>query len=220
MAAEDPVGTEEEMISRLRERDSMRLEALSDGIFAVAMTLLVFDIKAPDVPAAQLPAALLALWPNFFCYAVSFALLGIYWWGQVAQFQYIRKVDNTMTWLSIVLLASVVLLPFSTSLLSKDPYTMLSIVIYGLNLIAIGLLLALIWKNATDGYRLVDRNLPVRIIRFAYLRCLVGPACYLIAILISLVSPTVSLVIFLLIPLLYILPGLNKYWLKAAGKGL
>lgn len=176
MAAEDTQGAEEKMVHRLMERDSMRLEALSDGIFAVAMTLLVFDIKAPDVPAEQLPSALLALWPNFFCYAVSFALLGIYWWGQVAQFQYIRKVDDKMTWLTIVLLAIVALLPFSTGLLSKDPYTMLSIAIYGLNLTAIGILLFLIWKHATDGRRLVDKNLPVRVIRFAYLRCLVAPA--------------------------------------------
>lgn len=204
-------------IDNLIRRRTGRIEALSDGVFAVAMTLLVFDIKAPSVPVEQLPGAILALWPNFFCYVVSFALLGVYWSGQVAQFEFIRKVDQVYTWLTIGFLALVVLLPFSASLLSKNPSIVLSIAVYGANLIILGIMLFLLWARASNGHRLIDPDVPAGIVRFAKWRCLLPVGCYLVAILASLVHPLISLAIFALIPTLYILPAFQWYWLKLAG---
>src|SRR5215470_5668536 len=91
-----------------------RIEALSDGIFAVAMTLLVLDIKPPAVmQATALPRELLALWPRCLSYVVSFLMLGIYWVGQHNQFHLIRWADRTLLWINVVFLMAISFVPFS-----------------------------------------------------------------------------------------------------------
>ena len=83
-----------------------RIEALADGVFAIVMTLLVFDLRVPEVSATELPTALFALWPKFLGYATSFVLLGIYWVGHRNQFNFIRRADqkHMETQFNIVLL--------------------------------------------------------------------------------------------------------------------
>ncbi|HMK54990.1 MAG TPA: TMEM175 family protein [Methanobacteriaceae archaeon] len=200
-----------------RDVETTNLETLSIGVFAIVMTLLVLDIRAPMVATAELPAALLALWPNLLSYAISFALLGIYFLGYTAQFRYINKVDHESHWISFLFLALVTLIPFSTALLSGNPHSVLSIVIYASNLITIGLALYWHWIHATKDYQLVDGDLHPYIIKYAKLRCLVAPVGYFLAILVAFISPTVSLVICVAVPLFYIIPGMQKvFWLQLA----
>lgn len=218
--AAETAATGQDHESRIRERGSGRLEALSDGIFAFAMTLLVLNLKppSPGLSTDQLLSALAGLGPGILCYAISFALLGVYWSGQAAQYQYVRKVDQAYTWITIGFLAIVVLVPFSTSLLSEYPDSLIAIWAYGANLVLIGVMLFWLWAHATGGCRLVDRNLPAGVIRYAKWRSLLAPACYLAAMLAAVVSPALSLAVFTLTPLLYILPGLHRYWLKLIEK--
>jgi uncharacterized membrane protein len=204
----------EEYENRIKERSSRRLVALSDGIFAFAMTLLVLDIKPPSVPVDQLPVAIFNLWPHFFCYLISFALLGVYWSSQAAQYQFVQKVDQTYIWLNIGFLAVVVLVPFSTGLLSQDPFTFLTLMIYGFNLILIGVMLYWMWAHATGRHRLVDADVPPGVVRYSKWRSLLPPTCYVIAIIAAIYYPYVSLAIFALTPMLFIIPGLHKYWLR------
>lgn len=204
----------EEYENRIKERSSKRLEALSDGIFAFAMTLLVLDIKPPSVPVDQLPVAIFLLWPHFFCYLISFALLGVYWSGQAAQYQFVQKVDQTYIWLNIGFLAVIVLVPFSTSFLSGYPFTFLPILVYGLNLIFIGVMLYWMWAHATGRHRLIDVDVPRGVIRYSKWRSLIPPTCYVVAIIAALYDPYISLIIFALTPILFIIPGLHKYWLR------
>jgi uncharacterized membrane protein len=133
-----------------------RLAALSDGVFAVAMTLLVLDLKAPTVPSrTQHP-----LWsggggsehplvhgllhdvaPHLLPYAMSFLTLGIFWVGQQAQLESFTRSTRALTWIHLMFLASVTLLPFSTALLAQDTSYRLSMGIYWLNLFALGVVL-------------------------------------------------------------------------------
>ena len=127
-----------------------RLAALSDGVFAVAMTLLVLDLKAPSVPKrAQHP-----IWsggggrsehalvhglvhnvaPRLLPYAMSFLTLGIFWVGQQTQLESFTRSTRALTWIHLAFLLAVTLMPFSTGLLAEDTTYRLSMAVYWLNL--------------------------------------------------------------------------------------
>jgi uncharacterized membrane protein len=200
-----------------KDLETINLENLTIGVFAIVMTLLVLDIKAPNVMLSELPSALVALWPNMLSYAISFALLGIYFMGYSAQFRSIQKADHNSHWISFLFLALVTLIPFSTALLSKNPYSTLPIIIYSSNLVFIGLALYWHWINALGNDLLVE-DLPQGLVKYAKLRCLVAPAGYLVAIIVAFFNPMVSLVICAAVPLLYIIPGMQRvFWMRLAG---
>jgi hypothetical protein len=80
-----------------------RIEALTDGIFAIAMTLMVFDIKVPAVAQMNqlnLRHELIQLWPRFLAYVISFVMLGVYWVGHHNQYHYIRSTDRPLLWIN------------------------------------------------------------------------------------------------------------------------
>lgn len=194
-----------------------RVEALTDGVFAVAMTLLVLDIKVPEleqaVASAELPYRLLALWPKFLSYAISFVILGVYWVGHHLQLSFIRSADRPLLWINILFLLWVALVPFSTALLSEYTKHRLAIAVYAGNMIAIGLTLALHWWYATAKRRHVDPDVHPGLVRAAMSRVLMGPLLYMVAIVLSFFSPEWSLGLCALVPILYILPGrLDIHW--------
>jgi uncharacterized membrane protein len=194
-----------------------RIEALTDGVFAVAMTLLVLDIKVPELQPplamAELPLKLLVLWPKFLSYIISFVILGVYWVGHHIQLSFIRRADRPLLWINILFLLWVALVPFSTALLSEYSKTRVAIAIYGANLIAIGLTLALHWWYATAESRHVDPDIHPHLVRGAMKRTLLAPLVYLIAIALSFVRAELSLILYALVPVLYILPGrIDIHW--------
>jgi uncharacterized membrane protein len=194
-----------------------RVEALTDGVFAVAMTLLVLDIKVPELQPpldiSQLSGRLLDLWPKFLSYMISFVILGVYWVGHHFQLSFIRKVDRPLLWINLLFLLWVVLVPFSTALLSEYPMTQIAITVYGLNLIAIGVTLAGHWWYATVETRHVDADIHPALVRGALLRTLMAPSVYVVAIAVSFVRPELSLFLYALVPVLYILPGrIDVHW--------
>lgn len=194
-----------------------RIEALTDGIFAVAMTLLILDIKVPVVSdAAQLPRELFALWPKCASYAISFLMLGIYWVGQHNQFHLIRRTDRALLWINIVFLMTISFVPFSTALLSSYSSQQAALIVYGGNLIAIGLILYGHWSYATHGRRLVDPELEERTVRIVDRRILIGPAMFTLAIAVSFFSLTAALAVFAVVPLWYFVPGrIDRHWTRA-----
>ncbi|MGH7853350.1 MAG: TMEM175 family protein, partial [Candidatus Binatia bacterium] len=94
-----------------------RIEALSDGIFAIVMTLLILELHVPNLPPAapnvEVTPALIALWPKFVSYLVAFVSLGVFWVGHHMMYHAIRRADRTLLWLNIVFFMFVSLLPFS-----------------------------------------------------------------------------------------------------------
>ncbi len=102
-----------------------RLAALSDGVFAVAMTLLVLDLRVPAMEAMhserELWLALVALSPRLVMYMMSFMMLGIFWIGQQTQLNHLARSDRILSWIHIVFLFAVSIIPFSTTLLAEFP---------------------------------------------------------------------------------------------------
>ena len=132
-----------------------RLAALSDGIFAVAMTLLVLDIHAPAAHAIRsendLGLALVSLAPRLLVYLMSFMTLGIFWIGQQTQFNQLEKSDRHLTWIHIAFLALVSVMPFSTSLLAEFIEFRLALLLYWANILLLGLILYASWRYAAHA---------------------------------------------------------------------
>lgn len=118
-----------------------RLEALTDGIYAVAMTLLVVDLKLPEAVQsdAELPHALLELWPRFETWMVSFGVLALFWFGHYRGFSRLRQADGRLVALTVAQLACVTLMPFCCELLGRFGSVQAQ-AIYALEMTALGLL--------------------------------------------------------------------------------
>jgi uncharacterized membrane protein len=178
-------------------------------------------LHVPELEAqnlAELPARLLALWPNFLTYALSFVSLGVYWVGHRNQFAFIERSDRPLSWITIGFLLFVALIPFSTALLGRYPLEPVAVMTYGLNLVVVGLMLFWHWRYATGRGGLVGNEVNGRIVRLASRRILTGPLAYLLAVGIAPFAPRLSLVVYLLVPLYYILPGHFDRHLKRFAK--
>ena len=186
-----------------------RVEALADGVFAIAMTILVLNISVPTtetVPADRLLDALDRVAPQVIVYIISFVNLGVLWVAQHNQYYFIERADRWFLWINILFLLLVSFLPLPTALLSHYPFHPVALVVYGTNLVAATLVLALHWHYATASGRLVGPQLSRRVIGLAHRRILGSAAAYTIALVLSLVAPVLSLALFLAIPLVNVLP--------------
>jgi len=186
-----------------------RIEALTDGIFATVMTILVLTLRVPqlNVPEKDLAGEVLALWPSILVYVLSFVTLGLYWVGHHAQFHYIKHVDRPLLWINILFLLTIGFIPFSTSLLQDYPWPPTAVRVYGANLIANGLLLLSIWLYATGQRRLVDKDLDPHIIATARNRTLVGPMMFTLGIIASFIDTRASVILYILVVPFYIRPS-------------
>jgi uncharacterized membrane protein len=182
-----------------------RIQALADGVFAFAMTLLLLDLKGTTPLGTSFWQQLQPLLPTFFPYVVSFLILGSYWAGHYELFHYIKRSTRVHLWLNILLLMFIALIPFSASLLTERHLNQFSVVIYGVNLLAVQLALYVQWSYATNNHRLVDPNLGPRLIWDVKKRILGSTVLFILALGISFWSTTLSLIFFLLIQLLYLL---------------
>src|SRR5215831_2727940 len=116
---------------------SVRLEALGDGIFAVAMTIMAVELKVPSLKDTSLQAFLDAfhqLLPGLLCYVISFIVLGIMWFGHRMIFEYIGKTNRHFIYLGVLFYMMVCLVPISTKFLAENHLQWGTILIYGLNL--------------------------------------------------------------------------------------
>jgi uncharacterized membrane protein len=188
-----------------------RIEALSDGIFAVAMTILVLEIHVPELPHDVAPATLAAhlteLWPKAASYAIGFVVLGTIWVGHHIHFHYLRRVDRTLLWMNLMLLLSVSALPFCIALLGAFPGQRLPALVYGTVVeIAFCTLLGL-WMYATTNRRLVAPDLDARVIAALRRRVGFGILGYGAGLGLALIAPQYSLLIYGVMPILYLIPG-------------
>lgn len=153
-----------------------RIEAFSDGVFAIAITLLVFNLHIPPVhDQAQLDSALAKEWLSYLSYLLSVVVIGVYWVAHHGLFSYIRRADRPLFWLNILFIACVAFLPFPTALLGQYGHARTAVVIYGLSLVVTGLVLDIVRAYATHGRRLVDPHLPEGVVRSGRRRNLRAP---------------------------------------------
>ena len=129
-----------------------RLAALSDGVFAVAMTLLVLDLRVPAMEAVHseldLQHALMALSPRLLMYLMSFITLGIFWVGQQTQLNHLARSDRSLSWIHISFLFAVSITPFSTTLLAEFPRYRTALLAYWINILLLGTTLYFSWSCA------------------------------------------------------------------------
>lgn len=129
-----------------------RIEALSDGVFAIALTLLILDIKVPVSgiihSEKELMAKFIEMTPKLLSYFLSFTTLGIYWSAHSTQFHYILRSDRHLNWINLFFLLAVSVIPFTTAFLSEFITFKFAIFLYWLNLVLLGGMLGVNWNYA------------------------------------------------------------------------
>jgi uncharacterized membrane protein len=196
-------------------RSLERLAALSDGVFAVAMTLLVLDLRVPAASSIhsskELWFALGASAPSILTYLMSFLTLGIFWLAQQAQLHHCRHSDKRLTWIHIAYLLIVTLLPFSTALLSRFMAYQASVLCYWLNLMLLGAVLFASIRYAKKAH-LVSEDTSESPASIHERRILIFQMIYFIGALASFISTYCSIVIFLGAQLVSVLsPGAKPH---------
>jgi uncharacterized membrane protein len=174
-----------------------RLESLVDGVFAIALTLLILEIKIPHVDSdGELTKQLITLIPKFFAYFVSFIILGLLWFGHQMVSHYVIRSDRTHIWLNLMFLMSISLIPFSASLLGENLQYRSATIFYGINLFLAGVIQYIHWEHMTRKNRLIDENLDRRLVRAVQKTFLLVPLTYAIAIEVSFFSISLSLALY------------------------
>lgn len=169
------------LYNRIQGRNLERLAALSDGIFAVAMTLLVLDLHIPSAVQVhserELLVALVPLGPQWVAYGMSFLTLGIFWAGQQTQLNHIREGSRDLTWIHLGFLFTITLLPFSTRLLAEFITYRAALGIYWLNILAPGAMLYWSWTHATHA-ELIKADTPAEVRGSICRRVLIAQSLY------------------------------------------
>jgi uncharacterized membrane protein len=180
----------------IASRGLERIAALSDGVFAIAMTLIVLEIHVPELPAGatdgDLLNGLLQLGPSFVTYLLSFLTLGIFWAGQQTQLNHMARADRDLTWIYVGFLAFVSLMPFTTSLLAVHIELRLALLIYWANIFVLGSILFLAWVYARRAGLLRDEAGP-EVDRAVRRRILVAQALYAFGALLCFISTALSI---------------------------
>jgi len=194
---------------------------MSDGVFAIAITLLVFNIKVPDLPrdaaARELPRAVYALWPSLLSYVLSFMMIGVYWVAHHNIFHLVRRSNRLLLWANLLFLMCVAFVPFPAALLGRYPDQRVATIIYGATLIATGLSLELLWWYVASGGRMLAAPLHRRVIGQAAFKILTIPVISVASIGLSFASARASVTLYLLVPLLYVVPDrLDRHWAGTA----
>lgn len=185
-----------------------RLEALSDGVFAVAMTLLVLDLHAPAKEAitgdGDLLRALGDLAPKLLVYFMSFLTLGIFWVGQQTQLNHVARGDRNFAWINLVFLFAVTLMPFSTILMSEFILYRAALLIYWGNILLLGALLFASWSYAGRA-QLLPADLAEEVRHSVRDRILVAQLLYAFGAVLCVVNTYCSLGFIVLVQLNYVL---------------
>ena len=194
-----------------------RLAALSDGIFAVAMTLLVLDLHAPATALVHtntdLIQALITLAPKLAVYVMSFLTLGIFWVGQQTQLNFLTKADRDLTWLHLLFLFFVTLTPFSTALIGAFIEYRAALLIYWFNILLLGAALYCPWRYSVRA-KLVSEDMPAAMHRGVERRIVIAQALYAFGAALCVINTYCSLGFIVLVQLNYALApkifGLRK----------
>ena len=174
------------------KRELERLIFFSDAIFAIVMTLLVLEIRVPEVPpalaAAEVPGRVLALWPKFFSYVLSFLVIGNYWIAHHQSFRYVMSYDRTLLWLNLLFLLSISFIPFPTALLEEYEELRFAVIVYAASVGLARLLLALEWGYVIKGPIQISDDLDDRLARYNFFRGFAIPLIFVISIGVSFFS--------------------------------
>ena len=172
-----------------------RLIFFSDAVFAIAITLLALEIRLPvdatDLSDLQLMKSLMAIWPKYLSFIISFLVIGNFWIAHHRQFRMITRYDTRLLLLNLFMLMSIAFIPFPTSILSENS-NRTSTIFYALSITLTGLLSALLWWYASWENRLTEKNFEVKVARRHLLSILTIPAVFLLSIGLAFIDPDLA----------------------------
>jgi uncharacterized membrane protein len=190
--------------------ETNRLEAFSDGVIAIAITLLILEISVPEVKGDHLLDALAHQWPSYAAFVVSFLTIGIMWVNHHALFEHVRNVDRGLLFVNIFLLLAIAFVPFPTALLAayiRDADGgRAAAVIYCLTYLLVGLGFVGLWYYLARHPDLREASLADGGVTRALRRTWRGPVAYAVATLLSLLSPYAALVVCGAVAIYFVLP--------------
>ena len=181
-----------------------RLETLVDGIFAIAMTLLVLTINIAKPTSEDAPRVLfgilMGLIPQIFTLILAFLILAFFWYGHHRQFHFVRTVDPVLLWITIFLLITIVLVPFTTDIAGDYPVMEIAVLPFHLNILAVGLVYALHWRYICASPQLCNPVPDQKVMRGWTRETALIPIVAIIAGLLSFLTPVGSLLVYLIAP--------------------
>ncbi len=175
-------------MNNLTTRDLGRFGAFSDGVLAIAITLLVLNLRLPDVDGSKLPSALLHLWPDLLSYALSFAVVGRFWFVHHRIFSVLGAIDGTLVTVNLVFLALAALMPFASEVLARYGDEPAAVMAYGA-VIALGSWTSWAMVNLAKRRGLVEPSRAEASRHFGTRRALVLPGILGLSIPVALLSP-------------------------------
>jgi len=198
---------------REETRESGRLEAFSDGVFSIAITLLILEIHVPtgqDAAPGALWPALLRLWPSYVAYVISFGTILIMWLNHHALFKVIKRIDNRFILLNGLLMMAITFVNFPTAVLAEyieRPDAQAAALFYSGTYVVIAIIYNALWLYASHEHRLLDLAFHDTLIREISRQFRIGPAMYLIALLAAFVSVPLSVAINAALAIFYAFTG-------------
>jgi uncharacterized membrane protein len=196
------------------EKETARLEAFSDGVFAVAITLLVLNIKIPPdnfLDDQNLKLELLGQWPMLLAFVTSFATIGVMWINHHRLFNHIKRANTGLLLFNLLLLLMIVFVPFPTALLAQQyavhPDQRLAAKIYSGTFVITAICFNALWRYAAHKNRLLGKNADPQAVRAISNQYLFGPVLYAVAFGLAWISAPASIVLNLLLALFFAFPG-------------
>ena len=201
---------------RVGEMPTSRIEAFSDGVFAIVITLLVLEIHVPQVQGKDVSAALahslLAMAPKFLTYILSFVLVCIWWVAHHHLFHVLKRSDRGLLWLNSLFLLWLAFLPFPTALMGDFPGERIAVMGYGTVSTLAGVSFTFMRYYAFYLAKLVDESIDQHLLNSAMLKSALNPVLHCIALLLALVDTRLSIALYIILPLMFFIPSkLEKY---------
>jgi uncharacterized membrane protein len=199
------------MATIARETETNRTEAFSDGVFAIAITLLVLEIQVPHtlVETRGLARALLAQWPSYLAFVTSFVTIGIMWLNHHRLFTFIGRSDHTLQLLNLLLLLGITFLPFPTSVLADHlggPNGRIAAFFYSATFFVIAVAFNAMWRYAATDWRLIADDVDRVVIASQTRQYMFGPLFYAFAAGVAFLHSGASVAVNLLLALFFAIP--------------
>lgn len=194
------------------EKDTGRVDAFSDGVFAIVITLLTFSLRVPPAEEGDAVGLLTLLaqeWPSYLAFVTSFSIIGIMWVNHHHMFKMIARVDNRLLYYNLLLLFGISFLPFPTALVAQyigHPDEKLAAVIYGVTTFVIAIFYNLLWRYATQQPQLLMSNADQGYIDAINKSYRFGPYGYTLSIVLAFINVPLSLAVHLVMAVYYTRP--------------
>jgi uncharacterized membrane protein len=191
--------------------DTARLETFADGVMAIAITLLILDVKVPRVAGSSLSHALAEQWPSYLAFVASFLTIGIIWVNHHHMFKLIERTTHAFLMLNVVFLLTICFLPFPTALVAeyvRNPDARsLATAVYGGTMTAIAIMFNVVWRYAGTKHHLLVPGISGEALAKMNRDYLAGPVVYAVTTIVAFIEPYISLAIIVALCVYWLLPG-------------